>query len=497
MRNYRFTAFFLSILILLSGLSVFATEPETSSDAYSGITVGEATPEATPEPEQIHAAEENEGFYCDKLTNPNSKSIFMVSLDTDTVVYTLNPDEQRPMASLTKIMSYIVIAELVDDLHNTRFTVPEEVQTELQGTNSSLAEIKVGEEFSIFELLNLMMVPSGNDAALTLAKFVDGLKIKAEAEDQPYDENGDGIMSFVEMMNRKAAELGCTNTHFMNPHGLHHVNHYSTAREIAVMSKYALSLPYFAEVTSQQYYNQPPTNLTEEERLVQTSNRMLLSWYDEYYTYATGIKTGSLNESGYCISASGHYEGYSYLVVCMGSPYITETGERTHYHGEMFDAATLLRWAFLNIENKTIVEDGDLIGEVGLQYAWEQDTLQVLAKGHVTAMMPRVLGPDDIQIKLDLPESVKAPVKKGAEIGTATYIFRGEEIAVIPLIASESVERSELIQTVEQGKEILTSGWFIVTAIVIALLTVAYIALMISMNRKRRQMRRIRKYRDL
>jgi len=141
-RNYRFTAFFLSILILLSGLSVFATEPETASDAYSGITVGEATPEATPEPEQIYAAEENEGFYCDKLTSPNSKSIFMVSLDTDTVVYTLNPDEQRPMASLTKIMSYIVIAELVDDLHNTRFTVPEEVQTELQGTNSSLAEIK-------------------------------------------------------------------------------------------------------------------------------------------------------------------------------------------------------------------------------------------------------------------------------------------------------------------------------------------------------------------
>ena len=361
----------------------------------------------------------------------------MVSLDTDTVVFTMNPDERRPMASLTKIMTYIVTAETVQDLQNTRTTVPESVAQELEGTGSSLAEIQTGEEFSIYELLNLMMVPSGNDAALTLAKHVDGLGLSAD--DAAYDTDGDGKMNFVELMNRKAQELGCTNTHFMNPHGLYEEDHYTTAREMAKITQYALTLPYFAEITSQTYYTQAPTNKTSEARTVTTTNRILLSYADEYYTYATGIKTGSLNESGYCIAASGLYDGYSYLVVCLGSPYVDENGNYVNYHGEMYDAATLLRWAFLNIETKTLVADGDLLGEVDLKYVWDKDRLQVVAKGNVTAMLPSELDESDITVQIDLPEYVKAPVKKGDEIGTAAYIYKGETLAKVPLVAAESV----------------------------------------------------------
>ena len=96
-----------------------------------------------------------------------------------------------------------------------------------------------------------------------------------------------------------------------------------------------------------------------------------------------------------------------------------------------------------------------------------------------------------------LPESVDAPIRKGQHLGTATYSYNGELLCTVPLVASESVERSEVIQTIEQGKDIFSSTWFIVTAAVIAILSVIYLALMISMNRKRRKMRRIRKYRDL
>ncbi|MBO5252484.1 MAG: serine hydrolase, partial [Clostridia bacterium] len=218
MRNNRLSAFFLALVMIVSMCvpTAYASEasssaasseaaPESSTSKYEGISVGDATPEATPEPEKLFS--DSEGFICDTLTEPNCESIFMISLDTDTVIYTLNPDKRRPMASLTKIMSYIVAAELIEDLHNTRTAVPQSVADELAGTGSSLAQIQVGEEFSIFELLNLMMVPSGNDAALTIAKYVDSLNIPAEAEDQPFDENRDGIMFFVEMMNRKADEL--------------------------------------------------------------------------------------------------------------------------------------------------------------------------------------------------------------------------------------------------------------------------------------------------
>lgn len=510
MRKFRLSAFFLALLMISSMCvpGVYAAETvsesavessaeaaESSGSKYVGISVGDATPETTPEPEKLFS--DDEGFVCDTLTDPNCESIFMISLDTDSVIYTLNPDRRRPMASLTKIMTYIIASENIEDLHNTRTAVPESVAEELAGTGSSLAEIQTGEEFSIFELLNLMMVPSGNDAALTIAKYVDALNIAAEEEDQEFDENGDGLLSCVELMNRKADELGCRDTHFTNPHGLHHGNHYSTAREMAAIAQYALTLPYFTEITSQQFYDQQPTNMNKETRTITTSNRMMLSWMEEYYTYTTGIKTGSLNESGYCIAASALYNGYSYLVVCMGSPYVDSKGAHIEYHGEMFDAATLFRWAFLNIENKTIVTDGKLIAEVPLRYAWEKDALQVVASGNATAMLPKALAADDIEQKLSLPESVSAPIKKGEKIGEVTYCYQGKELCTVPLVASESVERSEVIQTIEQGKDIFSSTWFIVTAALIAVLTVIYLILMFTMNRKRRKMRRIRKYRDL
>ena len=486
MKKMRFASFFLALLLTISVFGIDASADSTDS----GTGTDAQTAEPTPQP-----VEPEEGFVCDTLTDPNSQSIFMVSLDTDTVVFTMNPDERRPMASLTKIMTYIVTAETVQDLQNTRTTVPESVAQELEGTGSSLAEIQTGEEFSIYELLNLMMVPSGNDAALTLAKYVDGLGLSAD--DAAYDTDSDGKMNFVELMNRKAQELGCTNTHFMNPHGLYEEDHYTTAREMAKITQYALTLPYFAEITSQTYYTQAPTNKTSEARTVTTTNRMLLSYADEYYTYATGIKTGSLNESGYCIAASGLYDGYSYLVVCLGSPYVDENGNYVNYHGEMYDAATLLRWAFLNIETKTLVADGDLLGEVDLKYVWDKDRLQVVAKGNVTAMLPSELDESDITVQIDLPEYVKAPVKKGDEIGTAAYIYKGETLAKVPLVAAESVERSEIIQTIEQGKEIITSPWFLITAGIILVLAVAYIILAVLMNRKRRRMRRVKKYRDM
>ena len=426
-KKSRFATFFLTLLLTLT--------------VFTGNVAADSTDGGAGRDTSAQPVQPEEGFVCDKLTDPNSKSIFMVSLDTGTVVFTMNPDERLPMASLTKIMTYIVTAETVSDLHNTRTTVPESVEQELAGTGSSLAFLQTGEEFSIYELLNLMMVPSGNDAALTLAKYVDALHLPAE--DASFDTDGDGQMSFVELMNRKARELGCTNTHFMNPHGLYEEDHYTTAREMATIAQYALTLPYFAEITSQTYYTQAPTNLTSESRTVSTTNRMLVESSAEYYPYATGIKTGSLNESGYCIAASGLYDGYSYLVICLGSPYIDEYGNHIDYHGEMY------------------VEESSIIKTV------------------------------------DLPEYVQAPVKKGDEIGTATYTYKGEVLARVPLVAAESAERSEIIQTIEQGKEIITSPWFIITASVILVLAVAYVILAVLMNRKRRRMRRVKKYRDM
>ena len=112
------------------------------------------------------------------------------------------------------------------------------------GTGSSLAGVLEGEELTAMQLLNCMMIPSGNDAALVLADYIGG---------------GDS-QKFVDMMNEKAKELGCTNTHFMNPHGLHDEQHYTTAQDLYLITKYAMTLPYFMEICSKTYYTIPPTN---------------------------------------------------------------------------------------------------------------------------------------------------------------------------------------------------------------------------------------------
>ncbi len=481
---------------------------------------------------------------------PHCGSILLLNLDTDTVVYSLNPDEERPMASMTKIMSYIVAYETIPDIENTVITVPQSVEDELEGTGSSLAGVEVGEQLTGLSLLYLMMVPSGNDAALTLAKYVDSLYESGQLEEKPKaepavsepvssqpvssgndgdpensgGENGEGEKDgtdesgtgkndgygmdytgksyFVELMNRKAAELGCTHTHFTNPHGLHNPNHYSTAREMAVITKYAMTLPNFTEITSTTSYLKPATNTSDEEEYLNTTNKMLTDYVDEngmnyYYRYATGIKTGSLDEAGYCITASATADGYTYIAVLMGSPMYYEDGGENPIHGEMLDARSLFRWALLGLEKKTVAIRGDVLSSVALNYAWKKDELLLVAGNNVSVMLPKSVDSNSILVTADVPESVDAPIRKGEQIGSAVITYAGETIATVPLIASESVAKSEVLQVWEQGQAVLTSPWFLVILAVILALIIVYIILIVAYRRKQRQLRRVKRFRDM
>ena len=458
-----------------------------------------------------------EGFTYDDEDNLNCKSIFMLNLDTNTVVFTKNPDKRLPEASLTKIMSYIVAVENIPNFETVKITVPQSVADELSGTGSSMADLYVNEEFTGLQLLYLMMVPSGNDASLVLAKYYDSLQIEVDpisddsldsSDSENKDENTNeedsektpNIPTFIDLMNQKAAELGCNDTNFTNPHGLYDPNHYSTARDMAKITQYALSLPFFSEITGVTYYEVPPTNIINESRYVYSTNKMLSQTAENaeyYYSYATGIKTGSLNESGYCIAAAGLYEGYSYIVIAMGSPYINEDGIRINYHGEMVDAKNLLRWAFLNLERKNVALVGDLMGDVMLEYAWKKDKLQVVAGENVSAILPKNVKTSSIIKVVDLPEKVHAPIKKGDVIGKATLTYADKEIASIPLVASESVEKSEIIQTIQQGQNFFSSPVFLIIVLAIVILIILYIILVIIYRSKKKKLRNVRRYRDI
>lgn len=473
---------------------------------------------------------------------PHCKSILMLNLDTDTVVYTLNPDERLSMASLTKIMSYIVAYETIPDIENTIITVPQSVADDLAGTGSSLADIAVGEELTGMQLLYLMMVPSGNDAALTLAEYVDTLyeqgRIAPEEDPQPAagqpgsddpqapqsedaaavgepdiapmaDTDGGEWQGdpagytpesyFVQLMNKKAQELGCRNTHFTNPHGLYNPEHYTTARDMATIAEYAMTLPNFTEITGTFAYQKPATNINDYETTFHSTNKLLQNYMDEqsgidyYYQYATGIKTGSHDQAGYCLVASATALGYTYVVVCLGDM----EGYEQKVHGEMLDARSLFRWALTSLGKKTVAVQGEVMSSVNLEYAFQKDQLLLAAGESASVMMPTSVDESSIIVTVNKPESVQAPVRKGEQVGTAVLSYAGEEIATVPLVAAESVSRSDLLASWEQGKSLLSSPWFLVIIAVIVTLIIVYFILVVMYRRKQRMLRRVRKFRDM
>ena len=263
-----------------------------------------------------------------------SKSVLIVSMDSGQTVFEKDPDSKRYPASTTKIMTYIVAVENIPDLENTRVEIKKSIIDQLRNTGSSMANLgeHVGDKVKVIDLLYSMMVPSGNDAALTLADYVGG---------------GD-VDKFVQMMNDKAAELGCENTHFKNPDGLHDPDHYTTARDLYKISKYALTLPYFEQISNATEY----TCEGDDSPLV-TTNYLIdeARGGEYYYTYAKGIKTGTTDEAGRCLVTTASADGHSYIAVLLGAPY--KEGEMEEYY-TFTDAADLFRWALVDLEMQTI-----------------------------------------------------------------------------------------------------------------------------------------------
>ena len=405
-----------------------------------------------------------------------SKSIYLENLDTGVVVYEKDSNARRFPASTTKIMTYIITAENVNDLDKTYVTVKSDVLHQLDGTGSSMAGLEENERLSIHQLLCCMMIPSGNDAALILADYI-----------------GKGnISSFVDMMNKKANELGCTGTHFANPHGLNDPNHYTTVSDMAKITKYALTLPLFSEIT-----NTVTSDILGDDRYLVTTNSMIDEnrGGDYYYPYAAGIKTGSTgNDSGYCLVSTASKDGYTYLCIAYGAPYEDSRGNN-YDNGAMIDSANLYRWAFKNLSIKSVLDKNSLVKEINLKYAWNKDKIQLAPAQGYSTILPDEVSTESIDRSFDIPESIDAPVRAGDKVGTITLTYANQKLATIDLIASESVDRSELLSALAALDSIVKSSWFIVTVIVLGLLILIYFIIAAIYTKRKRNNNPVKKYR--
>ncbi len=337
----------------------------------------------------------------------SAKSAILMEISSGQVLLSKNPDEKLPPASITKIMTLLLVMEALD---SGKITLEDTVTASLNASSKGGSQIwlKEGEQMTVHELIKATAVASANDASTALGEYIAG------------DE-----MTFVAMMNQRAAELGMVNTNFENCSGLDDTaeNHYTTARDIAIMSCELMKHEKIKEYTTiwMDSLRNGETELVNTNRLVR------------FYEGATGLKTGTTSKAGYCISATAQRNGMELVAVVLGSDNSNDRFE---------DAKTLLSWGFSNYEIYTPQVDLSLVTNVNVLYGEQTTILPVISK--IAPILVKKGAQNSISQRIDMCIDVEAPVEKGQTLGTVYFEADGETLATCPLISENKVERRSI-----------------------------------------------------
>lgn len=398
--------------------------------------------------------------------------VYLISLDNGAIIFDKNADKQTAPASLTKIVTAILVIENCQDL-DTVITIKQSSIDALAGTGSSTAGLVAGEEISVRNLLYCMLVKSANEAALALADYIGG-----------------SVSEFVDMMNKFAQDAGCENTHFMNPHGLDQDDHYTTAQDLAVFTKHALTLPIFAEIVNTVNYKLPATNKSAERNLLSTNWIINPNFKTYYYSYAQGIKTGSTAKAGRCVISKASKDGYNYLCVVMNAPLEDVNGDGNPDNCAFLECKNILKWAFENLKLTKIADVTQIATVVDVNLSWSTDHLRLVPENDVTALVPAGTNTGGVMLQIisdETPSTIDAPVKKGEVVGRARILYADQEIATVNLVAAEDVKMSVLLWIGNIIKTIVKSTVFKIIFIVIILVLAVYLFLIIRYNRRKKR----------
>lgn len=373
-----------------------------------------------------------------------SEAVYLYNMDTGEAVFTINPDVKLTPASLTKIMTAVIVLEQFKDnipaLSSTYWSGGYECFDELYLTGASTADIRNGEKVSVKDLLYALMLRSACEAANILAVNVAG-----------------SLSAFADMMNLKAQQLGMQNSHFTNAHGLFWEDHYTTAHDLAILTQYALSLPMFSEIACSATYEMEETAY-HEQRTISHTNSMMMKGSDYYYEYAKGIKTGTLDEAGRCLISTAYKDGYSYLLVTLNAPQYDADGNQVMYN--MIDHKNIYEWAFSSFAYTTLIAGTEEIAEVPVEYGDGVDYVIVRPEEEYSRVWNTNVPADSVHRVIDLKDNVIAPVKKGEILGTMELQYGGETMAVINLVATADVARSEQKEMIAVAQSFIGSKEF-------------------------------------
>lgn len=376
---YRFFSIFLAMLILLPSYRVSASDPALpDSDIQDVPTIAEPVIEG------------------------DAKSMILIEESTGRVLYEKNSDQPMPPASVTKIMTLLLVMEAIDR-KEIQLDQPVTVSEAAASMGGSQVYLKVGEQLTVEEMIKCVVIASANDAALALAEHVAG----SEAE-------------FIERMNVRAKELGMKNTHFENTNGLDDTteNHVISARDIAIMSAALMK-----HKTILQYTTVWQDSIRNGSFVLTNTNRLI-----RFYPGANGLKTGSTSKAGFCISASAKRDNLQLIAVVMGSS--TRDGRNE-------TAKQLLSWGFANYTSITVQNREELLIPVAYgkqnRVSVDYDAFDLIVEKNNAAKL---------ETQIELNEQVNAPLSKGDKVGKMICMIDGEVVREVPIYAKEDVAKN-------------------------------------------------------
>ena len=339
--------------------------------------------------------------FAEPLT-PEVKSAILMEASTGTVLYEQNPDEHLPIASVTKIMTMLLIMERIDS-GALSFEDMVTVSENAMSYGGSTMFLEAGETLSVHDMMKGIAVASANDGCVAMAEHIAGSE-----------------SAFVEMMNNRAKELGMENTVFLNTNGLDADGQYSSARDVAIMSCELIKHKKIFEYTKIW-----TDSLRDGKFELANTNRLV-----RFYSGATGLKTGSTSQAGCCLSATAERDGMSLVAVVLGAP---DTKSR------FASATTLLNHGFSGYNVKKQVEKGEPTGLVRISKGIT-DTVKTEASDSFSVLMQKT-NPRNIEKSITLSDTISAPVKKGDKLGEINFSENGENIYSVDIVASDDVNK--------------------------------------------------------
>ncbi len=408
--------------------------------------------------------------------NYSCKAFYMENIDTSTVVVDLNSKQRLYPASVTKLTTALLAVEAIE---RGDISLDDEVTAIYDDFNDmvpdgSTAAISRGETLTVEQLLYCMMVASANEACNILSRYISG-----------------STAAFVGEMNRRVTELGCIDTNYINPHGLHSESHYSCAYDVAIIFKEAIKHEFLRTLMSTKEYTFS-TNL-RESYTVRTGNYLLddsrctiQDGYTYEYEYLLGGKTGNTSAAGACLASYAEKDGKTYVCVALGGE--RESKYTTNY--AMKDTRESYIWAFSSLSERAIVDTSQKVAEVPVSLSFDSEFVSVLPAQEITALIPNDYDVSLFAYKFNLPDNLVAPISKGDVIGSMDVVFDGEVLGSVDLIADRDIERSVTLDIVDKFEKFVGTWWFWAIIGILAALLIIYIVIAIIVNTRRHRTRR-------